>query len=220
VPAADTAKPSGGDITVAYHANDLVRTLTQNGRTTTYTLDVDQNRVRSWTDATGGVTTTRTHHDDGSSDNPAWTDEGTGWTRNIGGDLSAVHDSAGTTTYQLANLHGDVVGTSDTTGTLTAANGTADEYGNPRDTSTIGTRRYGWLGTKQRDQGLVPGVDAAQGARQGPGGVGDHVGVRGVGLGRAAVQVGEAAHCQPGLHATVESGDLGDTTALIGISMA
>jgi RHS repeat-associated protein len=154
VPGADTAKPLDGNLAVAYHANDLVRTLTQNGRTTTYTLDVDQNRVRSWTDATGGVTTTRTHHYDGSSDNPAWTDEGTGWTRNIGGiggDLSAIHHSAtGTTTYQLANLHGDVVGTTGTDGTLTAANGTADEYGTPRDTATIGQRRYGWLGTKQR----------------------------------------------------------------------
>jgi RHS repeat-associated protein len=38
----------------------------------------------------------------------------------IGGDLSAIHDSAGTTAYQLANLHGDVIGTSDTAGTLTA----------------------------------------------------------------------------------------------------
>jgi hypothetical protein len=86
VPAADTPNPAGGNTAVAYHANDLVRTLTQNGRTTTYTLDVDQNRIRSWTDATGGTTTTRTHHYDGSSDNPAWTDEGTGWTRNIGRD--------------------------------------------------------------------------------------------------------------------------------------
>jgi RHS repeat-associated protein len=61
-----------------------------------------------------------------------------------------VRDSAGTTTYQLADLHGDVVGTSDTAGTLASANGTTDEYGTPRDTSTIGQRRYGWLGTKQR----------------------------------------------------------------------
>jgi hypothetical protein len=53
----------------------------------------------------------------------------------IGGGLSAIHDSAGTTTYQLANLHGDIVGT------LTAANGTADEYGTPRHASTIGQRR-------------------------------------------------------------------------------
>ena len=58
-------------------------------------------------DATGGVTTTRTHHYDGSSDNPAWTDEGTGWTRNIGGiggDLSAIHHSATCNTFQVANL--------------------------------------------------------------------------------------------------------------------
>jgi RHS repeat-associated protein len=103
-------------------------------------------------DATGG-TTTRTHHDDGSSGSPPRTDEGTGWTCNIGGiggDLSAIHGSAGTITYQLASLHGDVVGTSDTAGTLASVNGTADEYGTPRDTFTIGTRRYGWLGAKQR----------------------------------------------------------------------
>jgi RHS repeat-associated protein len=153
VPAADTAKPLDGNLTVAYHANDLVRALTQNGRTTTYTVDVDQNRIRSWTDATGGVTTTRTHHYDGSSDNPAWTDEGTGWTRNIGGiggDLSAIHHSATGNTFQVANLHGDVVGTGDTAGTVTAANGTTDEYGTPRDTSTIGARRYGWPDAKQR----------------------------------------------------------------------
>ena len=96
------------------------------------------------------VAATRAHHCDGSSDNPAWTDEGTGWTCNIGGiggDLSAIHDSAGATTYQLANLHGDVVGTTGADGTLTSANGTTDEYGTPRDTATTGQRRYGRLGT-------------------------------------------------------------------------
>jgi RHS repeat-associated protein len=34
--------------------------------------------------------------------------------------------------------------------TSTSVNGTADEYGTPRDTATIGQRRYGWIGTKQR----------------------------------------------------------------------
>jgi RHS repeat-associated protein len=121
---------------------------------------VDQTRIRSWTDTGGGVTTTRTHHYDGTGDNPAWAEENTTgpeaeryYTRNvggIGGDLSVIHHSATGTSFQVANPHGDVVGTSGADGTLTSANGTADEYGTPRDTATIGTRRYGWLGAKQR----------------------------------------------------------------------
>jgi RHS repeat-associated protein len=64
--------------------------------------------------------------------------------------LSVIHHSTSGTTFQVANLHGDVVGTTGADGTLTSANGTADEYGTPRDTATTGTRRYGWLGAKQR----------------------------------------------------------------------
>jgi RHS repeat-associated protein len=47
------------------------------------------------------------------------------------------------------------VGTTGAGGTLTSANGTADEYGNPRDTATIGARRYGWLrqATRRRHPG-------------------------------------------------------------------
>jgi RHS repeat-associated protein len=42
------------------------------------------------------------------------------------------------------------VGTSGADGTLKSSNGTTDEFGTPRDTATIGQRRYGWLGAKQR----------------------------------------------------------------------
>ncbi len=47
-------------------------------------------------------------------------------------------------------------------------------------------------------EGLVVGADPAQGVRHRPGGLGDHVGVAGVGLGLPGMQVGDAAHRQPG----------------------
>jgi hypothetical protein len=47
-------------------------------------------------------------------------------------------------------------------------------------------------------EGVVAGVDPAQRVRQGAGGVRDHVGVAGVGLRGARVQVREAAHDQAG----------------------
>lgn len=45
---------------------------------------------------------------------------------------------------------------------------------------------------------VIAGVDAAQRMRQRPGGVGNHIGVTGVGLRGARVQVSEPAHHQAG----------------------
>ncbi len=47
VPAADTQQPGGGNLTAVYHVSDMVRSITHYGRTTTYTLDVDDERIRS-----------------------------------------------------------------------------------------------------------------------------------------------------------------------------
>jgi RHS repeat-associated protein len=147
VPDADAL--DSGALTVGYHVNDLVRSIAiAGGVTKTYTLDVDQQRVRSWTDGT----TTRTNHYDGDADNPSWTAEGgTAWTRNIGGisgDLAAIYDSAtSTATLQLTNLHGDVVATASTSSTALASTSEATEYGVPRGATGA---RYAWLGGKQR----------------------------------------------------------------------
>ena len=118
------------------------------GATLTYTLDVDGQRVRSWTDGT----TTRTHHYDGDGDSPSWTQESaSAWTRNIGGisgDMAAVYSSASSSAVlQLANLLGDVVATAATSSTALASTMEATEYGVPR--GATGTR-YAWLGAKQR----------------------------------------------------------------------
>jgi len=139
--------------------------MTQDGRTTTYTLDVGGQRLRSWTDNNGTATTTKQHHYDGDGDSPAWTDEGNSqYTRvvsSLGGDVTAIRGTDGTVEFQLANLHGDIAATTaaDLTtqpGLLTTSDTT--EYGTPRDTTTIGTRRYGWLGAKQRAGDTPSGV--------------------------------------------------------------
>ena len=155
LPAADTL---GGinPVTLSYYANDLVRSQTQAGHTLTWALDPAL-RFRSWTDSTGPVTKTN-HYNDGS-DNPTWIAENstaTNWTRNIGalgGGLAVTVDQAGTKTWQLTNLHGDIIATVPDGDTLTYQE--ADEYGNPRDNTA---RRYGWLGSKQRSGDALGGV--------------------------------------------------------------
>lgn len=99
------------------------------------------------------------------SDSPAWTIEmnnGTPgrWTRNIegiDGDLAAINDSQNGATLQLTNLHGDIVATASLSTTATGPLQTfeADEFGSPRQPSS---RRYGWLGGKQRRTELASGV--------------------------------------------------------------
>ncbi|MGH3655297.1 MAG: hypothetical protein ACRDUA_01435 [Micromonosporaceae bacterium] len=67
-----TAVSGGADLTVGYHANDMVATLTQNGGTKTYTLDPAR-LIRTITDPIGP---TLTNHYPGPSDSPSWIGEG------------------------------------------------------------------------------------------------------------------------------------------------
>lgn len=144
VPAADAA---GGEITVAYHGNDMAKSMSQGTRTSTFTLDVGGARVRSWTDGT----VTRKHHYGADGDSPLWTDEGNGVsTRMVPGTATpaAVWSSSAGITWQVTNLHGDfvagVVGDGSTGLAYTAE---YDQYGA---TADAGTRRYGWLGARER----------------------------------------------------------------------
>lgn len=167
VPAVDTEEPAAGDLTVGYHVTDLVRSLSQGGQTTTYTLDVNPRRTRSWTQGPAG--TVRKHHYANDSDSPSWTDEGGGLTTRaiagIDGGLAATYASEiGRSVFHLANLHGDVVATA--AADLTAQPGllsTQDytEYGTSREPDA---QRYGWLGTHQRASD-TPGGLSLMGAR-------------------------------------------------------
>ena len=152
VPSADTTN-EGGNLTVTYHASDLVDTITQDGRTTHYTLDVTGERVRSYKD-TRTSNDLHIHHYDADDDSPSWTQENsTSYTRPFAGidSLAGIYTSStGNTEYQISNLHGDIAATFQAGSTGLDATESADEFGNPANSVTAGTRRYSWLGSAQR----------------------------------------------------------------------
>jgi RHS repeat-associated protein len=147
-PAKDAATGTG-DSTMAYYANDMVKSITQGGRTNTYTLDTVTNRFRSWTQNDDGTTLTKRNHYSNDGDSPAWTDEGNGtYTRAVTSAVGQVgiFRGDGLMAWSLLNLHGDVVATMDSsTGLVATAD--YDEFGVAR---TPATGRYGWLGSAQR----------------------------------------------------------------------
>ncbi len=101
----------------------------------------------------------RNFHYDGPSDSVAWTERGTNWTRDIagiGGELAAVQESGGTT-FDLTELHGDVVASASSSPTATKLLATYrfDEFGEPVSGSA---GRFGWLGGKLRRTELQSGV--------------------------------------------------------------
>jgi RHS repeat-associated protein len=153
-----------GKLTTSYFVNDLTKSQTQDGVTNTYELDAElrqRQRVR-----TGGTEAgTATYHYDGESDTPSWTQEGAAWFRNIrsmGASIGAVQKSSGEVTYELVNLHGDVVATADDNPAATKLLATQrfDEFGVPLQSGSLlgGSAEYGWLGAKGRRTQLPSGV--------------------------------------------------------------
>ncbi|GIF23507.1 RHS repeat-associated protein [Actinoplanes tereljensis] len=153
VPSVETSSRSG-DLTASYYTNDLVRSITQSGSTTTYALDVNLRRVRS--------STTGTEHYGDDSDSPSWSSSGEAWTRYIDGPdglLAYTYSSSGDLRMRITNLHGDVLGmaTGNSTPEILATFET-DEYGVARDAADIGDVRYGYLGQHQRASDNPAGV--------------------------------------------------------------
>lgn len=175
VPAVDTNSDAGaGPLQVAYHANDMVKSMIQQLQTTAadgtvttrtdgreYTLD-PAGRVSTIRSTTDGSEVHRSRYEyAGSGDSPSYisttTDAGQTWTtqRNVGvsglGMIASV--VGGTTSWKIANLHNDFVATIDgaaDSGILSYAE--TDEYGNQ---ASGGGRlsRYGYLGVHQRAGG-------------------------------------------------------------------
>jgi RHS repeat-associated protein len=158
------AYSGGGTLTTSYYVNDLTRSQVQDGVTNTYNLDAslrERERVR-----TGGTEAgTAIYHYANGSDSPAWTQEGSNWTRNIaalGGSLGALQKSTGEVTLQLADMHGDTIATvenkAEAKGLIDSQR--FDEYGNPLVSGflTGGKAEYGWLGAKGRRTQLASGV--------------------------------------------------------------
>jgi RHS repeat-associated protein len=158
LPASDAPQPAGGDITLSYYDNDLARTISQAGRTTTFTLDALDRRATETVTSGSGSTETVRHYTD-TSDNPTWATQGTTAQRYaelIGGDLALTVDQTGAADLTLANTHGDVVTTVVLPSGGAVASGISgwnnyDEYGCATSAATdTGIVNYGWLGAKQR----------------------------------------------------------------------
>jgi len=173
IPAADAPKPADGTITLGYYDTDNARTITQNGVTTTFTLDGAGRRHNQTT--TGSTANTLVRHYTDSGDNPTWSVDTTGATTTntrynelINGDLGlTLTTSNGTTKTELAlnTPRGDTATTIALSASMTAPDQTSatgidtwtsyTEYGaaqqaaitTPGGTTGIG---YGWLGVKQR----------------------------------------------------------------------
>ncbi|GAA2501588.1 hypothetical protein GCM10009858_44720 [Terrabacter carboxydivorans] len=162
LPSADSSLATSGttgNVTVGYYSTDLVRTQTQGSTTQSWTLDASGRFAAST--VTGGATSSKTnHYDDASSDSPDWiaeTADGSAWTRNItglDGSLVATINQAGTITWNVANLHGDIAATATASDTDPSAYYLVDEYGIPASPTGTGAAtqpsRYGALGGKQR----------------------------------------------------------------------
>ena len=140
--------PAAKTLETNYFANDMVATQTQNGVTNTFQLDATGRQRQR--EQTGGVAGIEIFHYDGPGDSPSWTALGSTWSRNIagiGGELAAVQESSGTTTFKLTDLHGDVVASASSSPTATKLLATYrfSEFGEPVSGSA---GRFGWLGGK------------------------------------------------------------------------
>ncbi|MBN9621632.1 MAG: RHS repeat protein, partial [Actinobacteria bacterium] len=146
-----SAEFAGGKaLTTGYFANNMVATQSQNGVTNTFQLDATGRQRQR--EQTGGVSGVEIFHYDGQSGSVAWTQLGSTWARNvtgIGGELAAIQESSGTTTFKLTDLHGDVVASASSSPTATALLATYrfDEFGEPE---SGGAERFGWLGGRAR----------------------------------------------------------------------
>ena len=148
----------GKALTTRYFANSMVASQTQNGVTNTFQLDATGRQRQR--EQTGGVAGVEVFHYDGPGDSPSRTSLGSTWSRNvtgIGGELAAVQESNGTTTFKLTDLHGDVVASASSSPTATKLLATYrfDEFGEP---VPGGAGRFGWLGGKARRTELASGV--------------------------------------------------------------
>jgi RHS repeat-associated protein len=155
LPAADAG---GKELITSYFSTDMVATQEQGGVRNSLQLDASgRQRAR---EQAGGVAGLEIFHYDGSSDSPAWTELGATWSRNItgiGGELAAVQESSGATTFKLTDLHGDVVASASSSPTATKLLATyrSDEFGEPESGSA---GRFGWLGGQSRRTELASGV--------------------------------------------------------------
>jgi RHS repeat-associated protein len=152
------AYAGGSELETKYFATNMVATQSQGLVTNSFQLDASGRQRQR--EQTGGVAGTEIFHYDGGSDSPSWSALGSTWSRNItglGGELIAVQESTGTTTFKLTDLHGDVVASasSNPAATELIAKYRFTEFGEP---ASGGAGRFGWTGGKSRRTELSSGV--------------------------------------------------------------
>ena len=153
----------GGAMTSTYYADDLVRSLNQDGFTTIYQRDPMGRAatLQRVTNSTGATSNTYLHYMD-DSDSPSYETSTFGavtrYISGLDGDLIGQITNAGTA-LQLENLHGDVVATASLSATATGPSSTlrqADEFG--AFTGGSPSSPYSWLGSKRRRTSVGSGI--------------------------------------------------------------
>jgi YD repeat-containing protein len=145
LPAADAG---GHALESSYYASGALYDQSQNGQTNTYVLD-PAGRVLETTTETVTSSKTVISHYSGSTSTPTWTEaEGGSFTRNItgiNGALCAIQKGK-EVTIQIANLHGDIVGTALDKSSVTQPTLSSEPtaFGVPTSASSS---KYGWLGS-------------------------------------------------------------------------
>jgi YD repeat-containing protein len=143
------ADAGGQPLESSYYAGGALYSQTQGTKTNTYVLD-SAGRVRETTAQIELTAKTTISHYSGSGSTPAWTEEkgGVGFSRNIagiGGSLCATQTNTGEPAIQIANLHGDVIGTVPDNQTAEKPTLTSEPTGFGVPTSTSSSK-YSWLG--------------------------------------------------------------------------
>jgi len=156
LPDAD-AGGTGHALSATYYANDLARTITQEGKVTTLLLD-PSNRPRLRL-STGAVNETQHYSDD--TDSPSYAQKNQDYQRSVtglDGNLAGLHDSNDGDKLTLTDMHGDTIAETDTGSgtTAPAAKRDQDEFGVPIGDQHEG--RFQWLGAKQRQTQTAQGV--------------------------------------------------------------
>ncbi len=151
-----------GDMNATYYANDLARSITQNGKTQTLDLD-PMLRARTKTKS-GGWSGTETYAYSDDSDSPAWIADGSGWTRyvpGIDGSVAATQKSNGALAWTVSNIRGDMIAEAGGGGLTNVRE--VDEFGSVKG-GLPSSRPYGFHGSKVR-MALTDGGTIAMGVR-------------------------------------------------------
>lgn len=169
VPAGDS--PDGSAITLTYDTDDLVASIEAGPAKQTLTRD-PLRRLRSDASQNTGLSLTTSvlrYADD--QDAPVARTGSWGWERYVAdadGTQLATSTDGGTATWELTDLHGDVVASAPTTATSPSTGIEYDEFGATADTTGTSTPkglRHGWLGGYGKHTAFTPGGLIHMGAR-------------------------------------------------------